>query len=282
MNNPNKPLVSICIPVYNGEAFITNTIESVLSQSYPNIELVILDNASTDQTAEIVASFNNNHIRYIRNAENIGLMGNWNKALNEAEGDFIKLLPADDIIHSNCVDEQVKVFQESQDKNIVLVCCGRNIIDANGKVLTSRKFSGTKGVVSGFKSVKRIVRSGTNLLGEPGAILFKKEIIFQSGEFVNDFPYVIDLNLWVKMLAYGNLYVLHDKLCDFRVSGQSESVNTRHSHGYDFSRFINSLDKKKYKLTDLDVQIGTINSYILEILRRLFYKLTRIMILFRN
>ncbi len=280
MSIQQKPLVSICIPVYNGELFINKTIESVLAQSYQNIELVILDNASTDKTEEIVSIYKNNLIRYIRNPENIGLMANWNKALKEAKGEYIKLLPADDIIHKNCVEEQVKVFQEFQDQNLVIVCCSRNIIDVDGRILTSRRFSGAKGVISGLKSIKRIVRSGTNPLGEPGAILFKKEIITKSGQFVDDFPYVIDLNLWVKMLAYGNLYVISDSLCDFRVSRQSESVNTRHSHGYDFSRFINSLDMNKYQLTSFDIRIGTINCQLLEVLRRLFYRLSKILVLF--
>src|SRR5450830_1172162 len=142
MNNSRPPLVSVCIPVHNGASFIRRTIESVLDQSYKNIELIVLDNASTDRTKEIVSSFRDDRIRFILNSENIGLQRNWNKALVEAKGDYIKLLPADDLIYMNCIERQVEVFQEFALENIALVCSGRDIIDSAGKMIVSRKFYG--------------------------------------------------------------------------------------------------------------------------------------------
>lgn len=275
MNNQQPSLVSICIPVYNGASFIEKTIESVLDQSYRNIELVILDNASIDRTKEIVASYKDSRIRYILNPHNIEMRANWNKALVEAKGDFVKLLPADDLIYRNCVERQVEVFQEFASENIALVCSGRDIIDSAGKMIVSRKFYGVNGVVPGKTAVKKIVRSGTNRLGEPGAILFRQDLLIKTGDFIADFPYVIDLNLWVKMLLYGNLYVIPESLCAFRVSLQSASVNTRHLHSHDFSGFIKSLDANFYNLTSFDVFIGKINCFILEILRRLFYRFSK-------
>lgn len=280
MDKSQSPLVSVCIPVYNGALFIGRTIESVLGQSYQNIELIILDNASTDQTQEIVAAYQDERIRYIRNSENIGLQRNWNKALVEAKGDYIKLLPADDLIYSDCVERQVDAYLSRAEDNIVLVCCGRDIIDADGKVIFTRTFYEANGTVNGNVSVKKIVRSGTNRLGEPGAILFRRDLIAKTGNFSDEFPYVIDLGLWIKMLSYGNLFVIRDSLCAFRVSSQSESVNTRHSHSHDFSSFIHSLDKNGYDLTSLDILFGDVNSFVLEILRRLFYRLSKVISLF--
>jgi len=277
MHKLQQPLVSICIPAYNCASFIGKTIESVLDQSYRNIELVILDDASTDQTKGIVLGYKDKRIRYIRNSQNIGICANWNKALAEAKGCFVKILPDDDLIYPNCIERQVRAFQKSPSENIVLVCCGRDIIDSDGKTIFHRKFYGTNGVVPGTNGVKKIVRSGTNPLGEPGAILFRKDLLIQTGNFIDTFPYVIDLYLWVKILLFGNLYVVPESLCAFRVHPQSASVNTRHLHSHDFSGFIKSLDKNSYNLTSFDVFLGEINCNSLELLRRLFYKLLKLL-----
>ncbi len=269
-----KPLVSVCIPVYNCESFIGITIQSVLDQTYNDFELVIIDNASTDKTSDVVANFSDKRIRYIRNNINLGMMGNWNKCLDEASGEYIKLLPADDLIFANCLEEQVKAISSSN--NISLVCCGRDIIDTSGKKLIRRSFSGLSGVVKGSKAVRRIIRSGTNRLGEPGAILFRRELIGQTHRFSNQFPYVIDLGLWIKLLGMGDLYVIQKSLCAFRVSPQSESVNSRHFHRDDFSRFIRSMDRQLYNLSSLDIFWGVCKSGLLEIMRRFFYKLTKV------
>jgi glycosyltransferase involved in cell wall biosynthesis len=85
----SNPKVSVCIPVYNCEAYLANTIRSVLAQSLTDFELVIIDNASTDRTAEIISGFEDPRLRSLRNEKNLGMMGNWNRCLEEARGEFI-------------------------------------------------------------------------------------------------------------------------------------------------------------------------------------------------
>ena len=76
--------VNICIPVYNGSAYIAESINSVLAQTYEDFQLIVCDNCSTDNTGEIVRSFQDPRITYIRNAENLGLVGNANRCLELA------------------------------------------------------------------------------------------------------------------------------------------------------------------------------------------------------
>jgi len=268
-----NPKVSVCIPVYNCEAYIANTIRSVLAQTLTDFELIIIDNASTDHTAEVIRSFNDPRIRSLHNDENLGMMGNWNRCLAEAKGDFIKLLPADDLIYPTCLERQVSAF--TFHPSVSLVCCSRDIIDVHGKKLIKRSFTGLNGQVRGVEAVKRIVRSGTNRLGEPGAILFRRDLIGQERRFSDRYPYVIDLGLWIQLLGLGDLYVIQDSLCAFRVSPQSESVNSRHFHRDDFSRFIRAMDRQTFELTSFDIASGVANSSLLEFMRRVFYKLTR-------
>jgi len=94
---PYTPKISICIPAYRGKRFIGAAIESVLSQTEKDFELVIVDDCSPDETAAVVASYADERIRFIRNTTTLGPEGNWNRCLNEALGRYIKLLPQDDL-----------------------------------------------------------------------------------------------------------------------------------------------------------------------------------------
>lgn len=274
IDNNTSPVVSICIPVFNCEKYIQHAVASVINQTYLNFELLILDNASTDKTREKITNFADQRIRYLRNSRNLGMRGNWNLALDEARGKYIKILPADDFLYNNCLERQINAFENNIDKNIALCCCGRDIINQQGKRLLSRSFARVNGIVSGTEAIRRIVRSGTNLLGEPGAILFKKKLLRNLGGFSDRYPYVIDLELWIKLLSLGNLYVIKDNLCAFRISPNSESVTGRKSQSRDFINYINSLNRDCYKLSRFDILTGKGSSTVLEIMRRLVYRLS--------
>ncbi len=88
--------VTICIPTYNYAAYLGNAIQSVLNQTFADWELIVVDNCSTDNTAEVVAPFINERVRYIRNETNLGMVGNWTRCLELAQGELIGLLHADD------------------------------------------------------------------------------------------------------------------------------------------------------------------------------------------
>lgn len=92
------PLVSICIPTYNRSLFLKEAIASALATDYPNIEVVVSDNASTDDTCQVVQSFNDERIKYFKNETNIGAFGNFRKVLYEyAKGEYAIYLADDDL-----------------------------------------------------------------------------------------------------------------------------------------------------------------------------------------
>jgi glycosyltransferase involved in cell wall biosynthesis len=96
--NQEIPLVSVCIPVYNGEKYIEQCINSVLSQNLKDFELLILDNCSLDSTAVIIKNIKDERIRYIKNPNNIGSINNFNKCIELAVGKYFLLLPHDDML----------------------------------------------------------------------------------------------------------------------------------------------------------------------------------------
>ena len=98
MDRYEKDKVSICIPTYNGAQFIRKTLESVLNQSYQNIEVIVNDDCSTDNTMDIVRSMNDSRIKIYANEENLGLVRNWNMTVSYATGEFVKLMCQDDLL----------------------------------------------------------------------------------------------------------------------------------------------------------------------------------------
>ena len=165
---PN-PLVSVCIPTYRGAAFLAAAIDSVLNQSYPDFEVWILDDNSPDDTQAVVARYSDPRVKYVRNAHNLGPEGNWNRCLELAQGKYFKLLPHDDLLADDCLEQQVAVLEKDTAKEIALVFGSREIIDPQGKVLMTRGLSGVKtGRIARLTLIKRCVHAGTNLIGEPG------------------------------------------------------------------------------------------------------------------
>jgi glycosyltransferase involved in cell wall biosynthesis len=179
----NSPQLSVCIPVYNGSEFIKEAIDSVLNQSFKDLEIVVVDNQSTDDTVSIIRSYSDPRIKLFINDTNIGMIPNWNKSMEYATGKYIKILPADDLIYPGCLEKQVQILNADTEKKVAMVCGRRNIINEKGKILFTRGFTKTECVVSGFEAINKNVRSGGNIIGEGGAILFRKEILKRTGNF---------------------------------------------------------------------------------------------------
>ncbi len=244
-----NPLVSICIPVYNGQQFIKDCIESILNQTFDDYEIVVVDNDSSDSTCEIIESFNNKRIRLIRNSRNIGMEANWNKSLQLARGELIKLLCADDIIYPNCVSSQVDILQCPINFDVSLVTGLRNILRKNGQILIkSRGLRGISGKISYAQIVKLIFKYGTNPIGEPATVMFRKKDFLKIGRFSAHRPYLIDLDFWIKLLGLGMLYVLPSTIAGFRISESSASVSMSNSQAQEFGFLLKELFLSNLKI----------------------------------
>ncbi|SEK35888.1 glycosyltransferase family 2 protein [Parapedobacter koreensis] len=124
------PLVTVFVPVYNAERYISETIRSVLSQTYVNFELLLIDDGSKDGSAAIIQSFDDPRIRYLRNVTNKGISFTRNRGIAEARGEFMALLDADDIALPHRLQNQIEYFQRHPE----MAMCGSHarLIDAAG------------------------------------------------------------------------------------------------------------------------------------------------------
>ncbi len=134
MSNEN-PLVSICLPVYNGEDYLRQAIQSVLQQTFEDFELLLLDNASTDGTSEICseAVAQDRRVRYFRSQVNRGLVWNHNRAVKLAKGRYFMWMGHDDALGEDYVKRCVEVL--NQDPRVVLSFTNAKNVDANGDLI---------------------------------------------------------------------------------------------------------------------------------------------------
>ncbi|MBM6945113.1 MULTISPECIES: glycosyltransferase family 2 protein [Bacteroides] len=148
----NTALVSVVMPAYNAERFLREAIDSVLNQTYPNFELIIINDGSTDHTEEIILSYSDSRIKYVRNEQNLKLIKTLNKGVELAQGKYIARMDADDISLPERFEEEVRYLEEHPDVDIV--SCFPYDIDLRGKVLTkSSYFSATQPQSLKFVSV---------------------------------------------------------------------------------------------------------------------------------
>lgn len=268
--------VSVCIPTYKGEATIGAAIQSVLAQSFADFELIVIDDGSPDNTRAVVESYSDPRLVYLRNERNLGPEGNWNRCLEVAQGRYFKLLPHDDLLHPRCLERQVAVLDSDQDERIALVFSARDVIGPDGRVLIKRRgYRGlTEGTVAGNLAMGACVRRGTNLFGEPGAVLFRKALADRIGAFDATNPYVIDLDYWFRLLAHGDAYYCAESLASFRVSGVQWSVAIGAGQSRDFRGLVTRFaSRKALSATSLDHFCGRFTPLLNNLARLLFYRL---------
>jgi glycosyltransferase involved in cell wall biosynthesis len=230
------PSVSVCIPVYRGEQFLAETVRSVLDQTYRDFELVVLDNASPDDSGRIARSFGDRRIRVETNATTLPQPENFREAVRLCRAPLIKLVCADDLLHPRCLEYQVGPMEA--DPGLAVVAARRHMIDERSRVLVPRRgLTGLTGVRSSVEVARNVVRTGANPIGEPGGVLFRREHYFAVGGWRPERPFVMDLDLWIRLLQCGEFLGLPETLAAFRIGQESlsavhETENWAHQRAY--------------------------------------------------
>ena len=272
---PVAPRVSVCIPTFRGEATLGAAIESVLSQSLTDFELVVIDDGSPGDTRAIIERYSDPRISYQRNPINLGPEGNWNRCLELASGTYFKLLPHDDLLHPKCLERQVAALDSDASERLALVFCAREVLGPDGRKLTRRGYPGRgEGAISARQVIGSCIRRGTNLVGEPGAVLIRRSLAQQVGAFDATNPYVIDLDYWFRLLGHGDAYYIADTLASFRVSRSQWSVAIGHGQSEDFRHFVDRVSASgRLPASAVDRLLGRMTPALNKLARMAFYRL---------
>lgn len=271
------PSVSVCIPVYNGEAYLAETIRSILEQSWRDFELVILENNSTDRSAEIAASFRDPRIRLERNRETLSQGDNWNRAVELCRAPLVKLVCADDLLHPRCLELQVPPMRD--DPALALVASRRHMVDEQSRVIVPRRGlgGGLVGMHSGSEVARRVIRNGANPIGEPGNVLFRREQFVTAGGWRSERRFIMDLDLWMRLLQYGDFLGVPETLAAFRIGRGSVSAEHEQQISDEQQVLIEELGGSGvFDIRPLDIRIGRIAMPLGRARRRALFQVSRI------
>jgi glycosyltransferase involved in cell wall biosynthesis len=232
----DAPVLTIGIPSYQSAAFIGEAISSALSQDFADLEVLVVDDASTDGTLDVVAGFDDPRLRVLRNEHNIGPGRNWNRVLEEARGRYVKIMGGDDVLLPGSLAAQVAVMEA--DPGVVLVTGSRLLVTEKGRRIMRQGNGGLRGHVAGPEATRAMVRQGANLVGEPCAALMRASAVGEAGPFDESEPYCIDMEMWLRLLAVGDLFVLERPVCGYRIVGTSWSTTVADSQYADVAALL--------------------------------------------
>lgn len=214
------PQISVCIPAYNNEAYILDTINAVLAQTFTDFELVVIDDCSKDGTAAVVEAVTDPRVRLVRNEKNLGMAGNWNRCIEEAKAPLVKVLCADDILYPDSLKLEAQALLDNPDIN--LVSSDTALINMKGEQVGSFKRWPVNGHMSG-KKLARISLLFNNFFGAPCNNMFRRETALAVGGFDKNFPYILDFDLWLRLACTGDVYIIHETLNGFRLRNDSNT-----------------------------------------------------------
>jgi glycosyltransferase involved in cell wall biosynthesis len=222
------PAISVCIPTYNGAKYIAQTIESILNQTFTDFEIIVSDDGSSDNTLEIVGSFNDPRIVRIDRLSKVGAEANWNNAVATASASLVKLVCQDDLLYPQCLEVEVQTMNKSENQEVSFCFHLRDFVTPNSRKLIARRvgYSNLQ-KYSKTEILTKVVRSGGNPIGEPMAVTMRKLSLNSAGKFRGD--YVIDLDMWSKLSDQGNALFIEQHLSAFRISKTSWTANLRKS-----------------------------------------------------
>jgi len=266
-----KPLVSICIPVYNSEDTIRETLETALAQDYENYEVVIVDNASTDQTVACINEFSDARIHLYQNETNLGMVGNWNKILEYAKGDFLHFLCADDL----CISKKMDMMLANDDMNFVT--SATLVINEDGQRVLERHMHRGDAVFDGKTLAKKSFHR-KNMFGEPSSALIRTKRIKEVGGFATTMCYGTDWEMWLRIAAQGTVGYIDDVLSKYRVSTSNETSSLKLRRILDDDKAMVACVKQYEEIhfTKLDIAIHKVMYALRSIARNAFMKLQQI------
>jgi glycosyltransferase involved in cell wall biosynthesis len=202
-------LVTIAIPTLNRSGFLRLSVQSALAQTHSNIEILVVDNASDDETATVLATFEDERLRVVRQVSRVSMFANWNLALQSARGDYFLLLSDDDLLEPLAVESMVLRFKS--EPAVGLVCCRGAIIDSDGQELMLGKSAALQ--LTADEMIAGFFRSELDLW--PCSLMFRRSDL---SEYLERFALGADAAVWIDLVTkYGVAAFVPQVLTRYRV-----------------------------------------------------------------
>ena len=234
------PRVSVCVPVYNGAAWLRECLESAVSQQVDGLDVVVVDDCSQDESLAIAQEFadRDSRVTVQRNPERLGLVRNWNRCLGLAHGEWIKFLFQDDLLHPECLTRMVGAAGAGVP---LIVCdrrldfqpdCSEGIRRHFAELPTLTSLLGGSDTLSAT-GVSQILCDylGLNVFGEPTSFLLHRDEVPTYGPFNEEMVQLCDLEFWARVGSNTGLVHIPEELVTFRIHGSSATA-ANSAHGF--------------------------------------------------
>jgi len=192
----DKPKVSVILPVFNGEKYINESIDSVSAQEYKNHELLICDDASSDKSIKIIESKKDKRITLLRNNTNIGLFRTLNSLIKASTGKYVKLWAQDDIMKRDCLKKEVRFYEKHSELGFCYSTC--DDIDAYGNTIINVSKDTTPEIIPSGLAAQIMFYYGS-IPGNISTVIIKKDVFDNTGMFRPDILLAADFEMWVRI-----------------------------------------------------------------------------------
>lgn len=238
------------MPVFNGEQFIADSIKSILKQTYTNLELIIVNDASTDKTEQVIHTFKDKRIKYFRNNKRLGLAGNRNKALSVAKGEFLAVLDCDDISLPTRLEKQLTLFLKQE--SIVLCGTWTRLIDEHSKFVRNWKFPPHPLALKAQFYIQFPIVHSSAMFRSTAINKLKKK-------YDPTFAPAEDYDLCFRLLQYGESAMVPEYLTEYRI----HSHNTSSTFSKTLTHTLPALYKREYRQLGLHIPIKQLKNFVL-------------------
>ncbi|UOR03949.1 glycosyltransferase [Hymenobacter aerilatus] len=243
------PKVSIIIPTYNRASYLKKAVESILFQNFDDYEIIIVDNASTDNTEEIIKEIGSNKIIYCKNKENIGMIGNHNRALSLIKGEYIHIFSDDDTMCQNSISKKVAILDKYI--NVGLVHSNINIINEEDVIISGHwghsyydKWKDIHSIDSLLLGIDyfKILYYHWNVISMP-SVMVRSSVLEKAGAYFNaKMKFAMDLEMWMRICLFSDVYYINEILVNYRVhSSNNILIEDKVSTYEEFKRIKESL-----------------------------------------
>ncbi len=245
------PLASIVIPVFNGMPYLPVTLDSVLAQDYPNLEIVLVDGGSTDDSLPWLRTQTDPRIRLHELPRGTPAATTWTVACERSRGEFVKMMGQDDLLRSDAISSQVSAL--TQHPGAGMASGLRDIIAADGTLLRPKRGrAGLKpGSNPGADALRCCYLHGTNVIGEPFAVLFRREALINALPWSDTRPLLLDLDLYTTVLQHRDLVTQPRVIGAFRVSASSWSTRIAAQQRVQFRSWQHDYEQRHPNLSSL-------------------------------
>jgi hypothetical protein len=220
----SEPRLSVCIPTYNGAAYLAEAMKSVLDQSLSDFELIVVDDASTDATVEIARSFEDPRIRHVGHRVNRGLVGNWNRCLELARGTYVCIFHQDDIMMPDNLVAKVSFLDRSPGvgfahSNVLQIGPGGELLSDSWWPKPAPDDAGRQ---PGTAVLDRLLTGG-NAICAPSVVL-RRDCVDALGPFDGRLPYTADWEMWMRAAVFFDVGYLIEPLVKYRRHQGNETL----------------------------------------------------------